>query len=136
MINHQLEKLENRTIEELSELIKEICKARRFGYYDFHPDEPNKLNIDRIKDEMQDCIIIITEYKKKLLEIPIIRRIHVFYKTQDKDRPDAICDKNGEVVLKLCRICGGTEITLPTNCPGRKLTIDEEEKIKNQELDF
>lgn len=42
---------------------------------------------------------------------------HVLYKTGDPDAPDAIKDRNGEVVLDLCRLCGQTESTLEEDCP-------------------
>jgi len=44
---------------------------------------------------------------------------HVLFKTGDKGVPDAIMDRNGEVVLGLCRICGLAEIELSQPCaPG------------------
>lgn len=39
-----------------SNLIKIICKANRFGYFNFHPNEPEKTNIDHIKAEMDDVV--------------------------------------------------------------------------------
>lgn len=48
---------------------------------------------------------------------------HVLYETSDPDRPDVICDGNGEVVLGLCRKCGRGEIELEGDggaCPGRR----------------
>lgn len=30
---------------------------------------------------------------------------HILYKTEDEDKPDQICDRNGEVVLAQCRLC-------------------------------
>lgn len=63
-------------------------------------------------------------------------RKHVLYETADKDRPEWICDGNGEVVLSLCRVCGGAECSLPTNCPGRCLTLKESDLICAGELDF
>lgn len=61
---------------------------------------------------------------------------HKLYETGDKDAPHSILDGNGEVVLALCRVCGGAEGTLPTCCPGRRLTPKEEEEIYRGELDF
>jgi hypothetical protein len=43
-------------------------------------------------------------------------RGHVLYETGDKDAPDCIKDRNGEVVLGLCRICGRGEIELEEPC--------------------
>lgn len=41
---------------------------------------------------------------------------HELYKTGDKDAPDPIKDRNGEVVLGLCRRCGKGEIELSEPC--------------------
>lgn len=32
---------------------------------------------------------------------------HVLYETGDQDAPEQIKDRNGEVVLAMCRKCGG-----------------------------
>jgi hypothetical protein len=45
---------EERVIEECAELIHEISKARRFGYFKYHPDDPNRMNIERVVDEIRD----------------------------------------------------------------------------------
>jgi hypothetical protein len=41
---------------------------------------------------------------------------HVLYETADNDAPDVIMDRNGVVVLGLCRICGRAEIELSEPC--------------------
>jgi len=41
---------------------------------------------------------------------------HVLYRTGDKDAPTEIKDRNGEVVLQLCRVCGKSEIELDQIC--------------------
>jgi hypothetical protein len=41
---------------------------------------------------------------------------HVLYSGKDKDAPDAIKDRNGVIVLGLCKICGRAEIELSEPC--------------------
>lgn len=61
---------------------------------------------------------------------------HVLYETGDKDAPDQIKDRNGEVALGLCKVCGGAEAVLPTDCPGRKLTSEEMEGVMTGKWDY
>lgn len=37
---------------------------------------------------------------------------HALYTDADKDRPDVICDSNGQVTLDLCKRCGKGESEL------------------------
>ena len=41
---------------------------------------------------------------------------HELYKTGDSDAPEQIKDRNGEVVLNLCRRCGRGEVELSGPC--------------------
>lgn len=43
-----------------------------------------------------------------------------------------ICDGG----LALCRVCRGVECSLPTECPGRELTDQEEDDICAGRLDY
>ena len=56
----------DRVIEECSELIKAICKARRFGLYDFHPKRPESNNQIEILTEIKDVERVIAEYRTEL----------------------------------------------------------------------
>jgi hypothetical protein len=49
---------------------------------------------------------------------------HDLYKTGDADTPDCLLDRNGEVVLKMCRRCGLGEASLCVPC----LPADQPEK--------
>jgi hypothetical protein len=61
---------------------------------------------------------------------------HVLYETGDVDAPDSIKDGNGDVALGLCKVCGGGECELATDCPGRPITREEGDSICAGELDF
>jgi hypothetical protein len=51
---------------------------------------------------------------------------HDLYTDADKDRPSAICDRNGQVVLGLCKRCGRGEIELETHCGVRRICMRPE----------
>lgn len=38
--------------------------------------------------------------------------------------------------LAHCKVCGGAEGSLPTDCPGVKMTSEQEDKVYGCELDF
>lgn len=61
---------------------------------------------------------------------------HRLYAAADMDVPSVITDANGEVVLSLCRVCGGAEGAMPTECPGAKLKADQLDRILAGTLDF
>lgn len=46
-------------------------------------------------------------------------KTHSLYETSDPDAPDAIKDRNGEVVLSLCAVCGAAESELNQSCEAR-----------------
>lgn len=52
---------------------------------------------------------------------PSFSREHDFWEDGDENLPASICDRNGEVVLALCKRCGLGEIELDEIpvCPGR-----------------
>lgn len=50
----------------------------------------------------------------------------------DRERSCMICDGG----LALCVVCGGGEGSLPTDCPGRQLTMEEQDHIYEGTLNF
>ena len=54
---------EDRVVEECSEVIKEICKAKRFGIDNVHKGRTNR---DRILDEMSDLRYALDVYEKEI----------------------------------------------------------------------
>ena len=57
---------EDQLIEECAELIQAVMKARRFGYFNTHP-ETGTTNFDLIKREMDDVVQRLTNYEKMLM---------------------------------------------------------------------
>ena len=53
----------DRLLEEMGELIQAIIKARRFGYFDWHPDTPELTNIKSCRLELNDVEIQLNEYR-------------------------------------------------------------------------
>lgn len=47
---------------------------------------------------------------------------HVYY-----ERDDGLCH---------CKVCGGAEGSLPTDCPGTKMTQDQEDRVFGCTLDY
>ena len=47
---------ETRVIEECSKLIQAVCKADRFGWFNYHPDRPSSTNMDAVLREMDDVL--------------------------------------------------------------------------------
>lgn len=45
---------------------------------------------------------------------------HKLYEDGDSNIPEVICDRNGQVCLALCKVCGQAEGDLEVNCPGDK----------------
>lgn len=64
---------------------------------------------------------------------------HDLYETRDQDRPDVICDSNGEVVLGLCKRCGKGEAQLynpdgsPSPCAPKFKRGDRVRKTKGSQ---
>lgn len=56
-----------RLIEECSELIKALCKAERFGLFDYHPATPDVTNRDAILAEIADVERMIAEVRGILI---------------------------------------------------------------------
>ena len=61
---------------------------------------------------------------------------HRLYVTEDHGAPSTILDRNGEVVLSLCKVCGGAEGAMPTDCPGRALSEQQLDDIYAGRLDY
>lgn len=54
---------------------------------------------------------------------------HILYKTGDADKPREICDRNGEVVLAMCRICGKAEAELVEITTGQPAPPAQTERV-------
>jgi len=57
---------EDRCIEECAELIKILCKVKRFGWDNFHPDHPDVSNRILVLQEIEDVERLCGEIKEAL----------------------------------------------------------------------
>lgn len=48
---------------------------------------------------------------------------HDLFETGDIDAPECVKDRNGEVVLGLCRVCNQAEAELEDTCPGHRQSV-------------
>lgn len=71
--------------------------------------------LDRIRrDDWRKKVIDLKNRVGSLLvnDMPVPANQHFLWKTGDKGCPEAICDRNGEVVLGACMKCGLAEVEL------------------------
>ncbi len=47
---------EDKLVEECGETLQALAKAKRFGYFNFHPDRPDSTNIEELRKELDDLI--------------------------------------------------------------------------------
>lgn len=60
--------LDDKVIEEASEVIKAICKIKRFGLLNFHPKHPERNNLTDVLDEIVDLRYALDRYEESLLK--------------------------------------------------------------------
>jgi len=58
--------VEIRCIEECSELIHILCKVQRFGWDNFHPDNPQESNRQLVLKEIEDVERLCGDIKEAL----------------------------------------------------------------------
>lgn len=56
-----------------------------------------------------------------------LRQEHILFKTGDRYAPSPIKDRNGDVVLGLCKRCGKAESQLSEPCPGKPVEKTKDE---------
>lgn len=58
-----------RVIEECAELQKALCKVERFGWFNHHPERPERANIEEVATEMDDVVEAIERLKEEMHQI-------------------------------------------------------------------
>ena len=56
-------------VKECADLIKAICKAKRFGFFDCNPQTPGVNNIKYIRNEIKDLRGALLEFEATLFDI-------------------------------------------------------------------
>jgi len=65
--------LQDKLLEEVGEVFKALGKARRFGYFNWHPDRPESTNIKELYDEINDLLAVCVDIHWVLY--PLIRDV-------------------------------------------------------------
>jgi NTP pyrophosphatase (non-canonical NTP hydrolase) len=70
---------ETKVMEECAELIQELCKVQRFGWFNWHPEDPMRVtNLERVKREMDDVLKACGKLDARLTQLA-----HDHYKSTD-----------------------------------------------------
>jgi hypothetical protein len=59
---------------------------------------------------------------------------HQLYQTGDPDAPDAVRDRNGDVVLSMCKVCGKAEVELSEPCVAQPRAEDDAQDARRYRL--
>lgn len=97
----------------MTEELKQLPLADRLRF--------TALEIRRKPFPISDIIPLLNQAADEIARRPAAQDActHVPYTTQDTDRPNVVCDRNGEVVLAMCKLCGKAEeeLTAPHIVP-------------------
>jgi hypothetical protein len=104
-------------------------------------DDGDEICIRATISQRWELAELVTKLQQRVDGLPVNittmigERKHVLYETGDKDAPDIIKDRNGEVVLGLCRIYGRGEIELEHPCTPRETSYQfDAQDVNRKEL--
>jgi len=60
---------EDRLVEEVGELLQALGKAKRFGWFAYHPEHPDKCNMTDVKEEMDDVVEVMEKLEVKMRDL-------------------------------------------------------------------
>lgn len=69
MSPNKITELTDKVIEECSEVIQAVCKVKRFGWFNYHPDRPESNNLDELRQEMDDAIEAFAKLEAVLIQV-------------------------------------------------------------------
>jgi hypothetical protein len=81
-----------KAVEECSEVIRIACKIDRFGWFNHHPDRPEKNNMELLKREMDDVVDAFNALEKAM---QVLSAEHYMATNQVPHKPKAICSACG-----------------------------------------
>lgn len=70
---------------------------------------------------------------KDYIDLTIKKHWHLLHRRRECDEEECMVCEGG---LALCTTCGGAEASMPTECPGRKMTADESDNVQAGNIDY